>query len=360
MPPQQQQWAQPPATGQPAAQKSGRKMLVPILIGLVILLGAGAAVAMKWGPDIMAKFAKSATAAPDNSPAPAPPPATDADKQQQSGVGVQTDDERQKQLEEEYQKRQQEGGSDQGAANDQDQQQDPGQAQDQGQAAPAPAPAPVAARPAVAAAPAPVAAAPVAAAPVAAAPVAAPVAAAPAPAPVVAAAPGYDKMVAQAEDMINSSQYDEAANLLKTAIKANPAKWQAYNALAKDELYFLHDTAAAFADYQKSLAHGGQATFYVYHDHGTGEFAATCSGWLTVSRGRASFKADDGAHNIPASPVKEAKKNKFFGKFLSASGKSAHAFHIRLMSNQLFNFAPSSGVPGPEADFIVKALGAGE
>jgi hypothetical protein len=58
-------------------------------------------------------------------------------------------------------------------------------------------------------------------------------------------------------------------------------------------------------------------------------------------------------------PVKEAKKNKFFGKIFSASGKSAHAFHIHLANNQNLNLAPSSGVPGPEVDFIVKAIGTG-
>ena len=82
----------------------------------------------------------------------------------------------------------------------------------------------------------------------------------------------------------------------------------------------------------------------------------TCSGWLTVSHGKASFKADDTIHSFPTMPVREAKKNKLFGRILSAQGKSLQAFHVRLMNNQNFNFGPSTPTPGPEADFIVKSI----
>jgi hypothetical protein len=57
--------------------------------------------------------------------------------------------------------------------------------------------------------------------------------------------------------------------------------------------------------------------------------------------------------------VKEAKKNRVFGKFVTASGKSANAFHIRLANNQNFNLAPSSAVAPQEAQFIIKTIGAG-
>ena len=57
----------------------------------------------------------------------------------------------------------------------------------------------------------------------------------------VVATPGYDKMVAQAEDLINNSQYEEATVVLKKAIASNPERWQAYNSLAKVQLYFTHD-----------------------------------------------------------------------------------------------------------------------
>ena len=66
-------------------------------------------------------------------------------------------------------------------------------------------------------------------------------------------------MVAQAEDLINNSMYDDAAALLKKAIASNPARWQAYNSLAKVQLYFTHDPTSAFQNYQAALAHGGTA-----------------------------------------------------------------------------------------------------
>jgi serine/threonine protein kinase len=340
---QQPQYGQPPYTGQPPAPKSGgNKWLVPVIVLVVLLLGGGVAVAMKYGL-IGRKTTTAGGAAPAaKSDAPAPAPPTGSEPPAATSTS-QDDDERQKRVEEEYQKRQQEGG---------DQQQGDDQADDQGQdqqqPEEAPAAAPVAARR--------VAVAPVAAAPVAAAPV--PVAAAPVAAPVVVAAPNYDKMVAQAEDLINNSQYEEATVVLKKAIATTPARWQAYNSLAKVQLYFTHDPSGAFQNYSAALKHGGQASFYVYHDHGIGNFESTCSGWLMVSAGKASFKADDGVHSFPPAPVKEAKKNRVFGKFVSSSGKSANAFHVKL-ANTNFNLAPSSAVPGQEVEFIVKAIGAG-
>ena len=136
-----------------------------------------------------------------------------------------------------------------------------------------------------------------------------------------------------------------------------PARWQAYDALAKVELYNLNEPNEAFAHYRAALAHGGHATFYVEHDHGSEEFSVTCSGWLSVSKGTVSFKADDAVHTFPSAKIKEAKRNKVFGRILSASGKSMHAFHIRLASHQNFNFAPTSSAPKAEADFIVSVAG---
>jgi hypothetical protein len=162
---------------------------------------------------------------------------------------------------------------------------------------------------------------------------AAPVVAVPVAPPAVVVSPGYDAMLASAETFISNSQYDDAAALLKKAIASNPARPQAYNSLAKVQMYFLHAPTEAFQNY--------------------------CSGWLTVSRGKASFKADDGIHSFPTEPVKEAKKNRLMGKFLSAQGKSIHAFHVRLMNNHNFNFGPSSETPGPESEFIVKVLETG-
>jgi serine/threonine protein kinase len=336
-PPQQnysphQNYGAPPAAPPPPQKNSLPKWLIPVAVVALVMLAGGATVAVKYGPDLIAKITNKQDPG-KNPPGQPPQPA----EQQNGGAPPQSDDERQKQLEQQAQQQ----------PADQPAQPADQPAQDQ---APPPAEPPVEQAPV--AVPAPRRAV------VAAVPVPAPVAPVVAVAPAVAvpAAPGYDRMVASAEDMINNSQYAEAAAVLKQAIAANPNRPQAYNTLAKDELYFLHDPAA-FQHYTASLARGGSATFYVYHDHQNGEFMNYCSGWLTVSKGKVSFKADDTVHSFPPAPIKEAKKNRVFGRILSAQGKSLHAFHVRLMSGQNFNFGPSSQTPGPEADFILKSIG---
>jgi serine/threonine protein kinase len=189
----------------------------------------------------------------------------------------------------------------------------------------------------------------------------APVAVAAAPAPPIVApvvvSRGYESMLAQADGMVLNTQYTDAAALLGQAIQMYPARWQAYDALAKVELYNLNEPNEAFVNYRAALAHGGHATFFVEHDHGSEEFSVTCSGWLSVSKGMVSFKAADAVHTFPPTRIKEAKRNKVFGRILSASGKSMHAFHIRLANHQNFNFAPTSSAPKAEADFIVSVAG---
>jgi serine/threonine protein kinase len=156
----------------------------------------------------------------------------------------------------------------------------------------------------------------------------------------------YDDMLAQAQNMIGKGQYTPAQALLKSAIQAKPGAWQAYNALAQIELYQLNSPADAFTHYQAALAKGGVATFRVSREHE--------QGWLSVSAGKAGFKADGGMNNFPVSAVKEAKGNKI-GKIMV--GKAHHAFHILLMNGVNYNFAPTSTDPGEEVSFIVSAIG---
>jgi serine/threonine protein kinase len=210
----------------------------------------------------------------------------------------------------------------------------------------APEPQPVTVEKPAPPAPAPVVAVTPAPAPVEPAP--APVV--PPPAPVVTS---YDELLRQAEVKINNVLYTDAQTLLNSAIQANPSRWQAYNALAKIELYYLNQPADAFINYRAALDKGGVASFLVYHDH-SDNFITTCQGWLSVSRGKASFKANDGVHTFSTTAVKDAKRNKT-GMF--QAGRARHAFHIRLMSGPNYNFAPSSAQPGQEVDFIVGAVG---
>ncbi len=170
------------------------------------------------------------------------------------------------------------------------------------------------------------------------------------PAPVVVA--GYDHLLAHAEVLSLNGQYMEASEVLTRAIAANPARWQAYNSLAKIQLYYLNTPDQAFANYRAAIAHGGHASFRVRHDHGGEGLGIACSGWLNVSAGRASYQADNGAHTFAFAPVKEAKRNKFVGRM-----DGGHGFHIRLMNNQNYNFAPTSSAPRAEVDFIVSVVG---
>jgi hypothetical protein len=173
---------------------------------------------------------------------------------------------------------------------------------------------------------------------------------APAPPPPVVtppvSAPSYGDMLKQAEDMIANQHYTQAQAQLNDAIKANSGNPEAYNSLAKLELYFLNLPAQAFDHYRTALAKGGVATFRVTYEHG--------EGWLSVSPAKAAFKADHGAHSFDAAAVKEAKKNKVG---LVKLGKARHAFHIRLTNDANYNFAPGSQHPTEEVDFILSVIG---
>jgi serine/threonine protein kinase len=186
------------------------------------------------------------------------------------------------------------------------------------------------------------------------APVADPVVAPPP--PVVAALPvGYDRLIARAATLATNGRYPEAADVLNHAIAVNPVGWQAYNALAKIQLYDLNSPNEAFVNYRAAIAHGGHASFRVRHNHGGEGLGIACSGWLNITHGRASFAADDSVHTFAFAPVKDARKNKFVGRIIGAEG--GHAFHIRLINDKNYNFAPTSCAPKAEVDFILSVLG---
>jgi serine/threonine protein kinase len=169
----------------------------------------------------------------------------------------------------------------------------------------------------------------------------APKPAAPAPAPALS----YDDMLTQAQALTAKQQYSDAKTLLNSAVQANPAASKAYNELARLELYNLNQPTQAFDHYRAALKNGGQATFRVVLEHG--------SGWLTVSNGKAAFKDDTGNHTFAMSDVQEAKKNK---SDLLKVGKGHNAFRIRLASGEKYNVEPTSLSPGPETDFILSVL----
>src|SRR5258706_15058357 len=77
-------------------------------------------------------------------------------------------------------------------------------------------------------------------------------------------------------------------------------------------LYQVGNFAEARKNYEAAVAHGGYATFHVYHDHGIGNFGNNCRGYLYVSRGRVKYVASGSMHSfdVPRAQVKEAKKNR--------------------------------------------------
>jgi serine/threonine protein kinase len=298
-----------------AARLRSHKRLATVgLLALLALATASAALhfAAKRGPD---------------DPQDQPVASQQQQPADQSDQGNQGDDQQQQQQQQPQDQPSQDGDNSQST----DQQQQPDQA-------PAPPPLPVV-RPGIIARAAPVALPdpPVAPAVIV-------------PAPVVVA--GYDHLLAHAEVLSLNGHYIEASEVLTRAIAANPARWQAYNSLAKIQLYYLNTPDQAFANYREAIAHGGHASFRVRHDHGGEGLGIACSGWLNVTAGRASYQADNGAHTFAFAPVKEAKRNKFVGRM-----DGGHGFHIRLMNNQNYNFAPTSSAPRAEVDFIVSVVG---
>jgi serine/threonine protein kinase len=160
-------------------------------------------------------------------------------------------------------------------------------------------------------------------------------------------APSYSDMVKQAGGMIGNKQYAEAQALLNQAIAANPGGSQAYDAIAKVELYYLNQPAKAFEHYRAAVANGGVASLHVLCEHN--------DGWLSISRGNAAFKAKNAAIGFDTAAVIEAKKNKSdkikFGK------AARQTFHIRLANGRNYNFEPGSQDAGQEVDFILSIIG---
>ena len=178
---------------------------------------------------------------------------------------------------------------------------------------------------------------------------------APNPAPVAA---DYDTITNQADQLAQRNASTQAVQLLNRAIQMDPSKPRAYDMLAQLQLYVFGQLPVAIQNYQAAIAHGGSATFHVYHDHGSGNFALSCKGWLYVSKSAVRFMAFDSVHTFSAtrSQVREFKKNRFF---LNAGrqGIDPHAFHVKLDDGRNFNFAPMSRFTEAERDLIINIAG---
>jgi serine/threonine protein kinase len=174
------------------------------------------------------------------------------------------------------------------------------------------------------------------------------------------AAQGYDGLLNQAKAAWNQHDYAQAQTLLQQAIRVDPEKPRAYDGLAELQLYQLNDLSGAVKNYQAALAHGGEVTFHVAHDHSGETFATQCRGFLHISpRGVRYVPTDFPAHafNVARGEVREIRKNRMVGILGRKASSDFHAFHIRLANGQNYNFAPQSRSSDSERDLILAFLG---
>jgi len=153
--------------------------------------------------------------------------------------------------------------------------------------------------------------------------------------------------------------YQQAEQLLSRAISMDPNRPQAYDKLGELDLYFLNQVGPAIQNYQAAIAHGGQATFHVAHDHSTGNFTTNCKGYLYVSKSQVHFKAYDSVHEFsaPRSQIREFKRNRFTINLSQRAAVDLKAFHVKLADGRNFNLAPLSHFQEAERDLILSIGG---
>jgi len=138
----------------------------------------------------------------------------------------------------------------------------------------------------------------------------------------------YKGLIQQAGALDQKHAYQDELALLDKAIKLDPNRFEAYDLKAQIYLYNFQQWPEAKDNFEKSLAHGGNATFHVLHDHGGGIFTSKCNGWLYVKRNSLEYKASDGSphkFNVQRSEITDVGSLKPFG-----SSQDHHAFHIRI------------------------------
>lgn len=170
-------------------------------------------------------------------------------------------------------------------------------------------------------------------------------------------APTYEQLLAQANAYLNQRNAAMAARLCEQAIATDQNRPNAYDLLARIQLYWLNDYNDASINYVNSQRRGGSATFEMFHDHGGG-FATYCRGFLEVSASRVSFHSIDSNHqfSVPRSEVREAGANRFYGT-MTLNNMRIFSYHIKLSSGQNYNFAVASHWGQQERAFILSTLG---
>jgi serine/threonine protein kinase len=168
----------------------------------------------------------------------------------------------------------------------------------------------------------------------------------------------YKALINQALEYDKKHDYQNEMALLDKAIKVDPNGWQAYDLKAQIYLYNFQKWPEAKQNFQLSLAHGGNATFHVAHDHGAGTFTSKCQGWLYVTSKAVEFKASNGTHHITVkrSDVTDIKGLRPFGSVGRGPVVDHHALQMRL-NKQLWIFGPDGQFGDEQRAMILGIIG---
>ena len=164
----------------------------------------------------------------------------------------------------------------------------------------------------------------------------------------------YKGLIQQAGALDQKHAYGDELALLDRAIKLDPNRFEAYDLKAQIYLYNFQQWPEAKDNFEKSLAHGGNATFHVLHDHGGGIFSSSCHGWLYVTRNSLEYKASDGSphkFNVQRSEITDVGSLKPFG-----ASADHHALHVRV-NKVLWNFAPQGQFGDEQRAMILSIIG---
>jgi tetratricopeptide (TPR) repeat protein len=169
----------------------------------------------------------------------------------------------------------------------------------------------------------------------------------------------YKGILQQATALDQKHSYQDELALLDKAIKLDPNRFEAYDLKAQIYLYNFQQWPEAKDNFEKSLAHGGNATFHVMHDHGAGNFTAKCSGWLYVTRNGVEYKASDGSQhkfNVKRGEITDVGNSKPFGSAGKGPTFDHHAFRMRI-NKVLWNLAPQGQFGDEQRSMILEIMG---
>jgi serine/threonine protein kinase len=175
-----------------------------------------------------------------------------------------------------------------------------------------------------------------------------------------AAGGDYKSLLQQAAALDKQHAYQDEMTVLDKAIKLDPNQWQAYDLKAQIYLYNFNKFPEARENFLQSLAHGGDASFHVVHDHGAGNFTSTCKGWLFVRRGSVKYQQSDGSklHHVDAkrADITDVSVVKPFGSQGHGPTFDHHAFRMRF-DKQLWTFMPQGQFADEQREMILSIIG---